>query len=217
MLLFSIFSICPGPCTFSFVSLVRECSFFFCQNTCVLTEKKTSRLCENVPVLHPPVRATQQFGWRVRLLSPICQKQPPELGRGSLVHLESLQNSSQTHPEAHMCSVRWFCLNHRKIPQFQFSNCSVKLHLQFFGLCHNFQLGGVVFVAVGKNQPNICGKAVCVRVLSSIHLSLQTNRSYRLTNPSIKNQIIFLCAFISGSYFDRAEVHGVLDDVVVIV
>lgn len=44
------------------------------------------------------------------------------------------------------------------------------------------------------------------------------NTSHRLTNPSIKKkQITFLHHSISGSYFDRAEVHWVFDDVVVIV
>lgn len=76
-------------------------SKYLCPN-----RKKKSRLCEHVPGLHPPVLATQQVGRRLPLSSPICQKQPPEPGRGLLVHLESLQNSSQTHPEAHMCSVR---------------------------------------------------------------------------------------------------------------
>lgn len=62
-------------------------------------------VCENVPVLHPPVLATQQVGWRLPLSSPICRKQPPEHVRRSLAHLESLQSSSQILPEANKCSV----------------------------------------------------------------------------------------------------------------
>lgn len=43
------------------------------------------------------------------------------------------------------------------------------------------------------------------------------NKSRKLTNSSINDHIISLFVSVSGSYFDRAEVHRGFDDVVVIV
>lgn len=86
----------------------------WCENNCVLPKKNTSRKKKNLPDLYPPVLAPQQAAWHIRLSSPIYQKQPSESGLGLLVHLESLQNSSQTHPEAHVRRMVQFCLHQTK-------------------------------------------------------------------------------------------------------
>lgn len=130
----------------------------------------------------------------------------------------NLRKAPLEHPlKAHVC----FCLKYKKLrayshspnPHFQ----SAEAHLQFFGMRHHLQLGGVVFVAVGKNQADIGGEAVCVRVLPPLHPSLQRDQSHHLTTSRCYKLDPLLRPPAAASYFDRAEVHGVLDDVVVIV
>lgn len=88
-------------------------------------------------------------------------------------------------------------------------------HLELSGLCDHLQVRKAAPVAVGKNQADVCGEALCILVLATVQLFLVQGEKTTL------NKKTRLCSQIPTSwctsYFDGAEIHGVPDDVVLLV